>query len=73
LAYTEKYRSPSELMADESLSRDEKIEMLEQWRDDKEALMRAADDGMGGDFRSDFLREIVNALTSLNEDSPPAQ
>ena len=71
MACTGKYKTPTELMSDESLSRDEKIEMLEQWREDKEALMRASDEGMQGDFRSDFLTKIQNALTSLKEGSPP--
>ncbi|MCC7334263.1 MAG: hypothetical protein IT422_04180 [Pirellulaceae bacterium] len=59
-------------MSDESLSRDEKVEMLEQWREDKEALMRASDEGMDGDFRSDFLSKIENALISLKEGTPPS-
>lgn len=72
MAYTGKYRTPSELMSDESLSRDEKVEMHEQWREDKEALMRASDEGMDGDFRSDFLSKIENALISLKEGTPPS-
>lgn len=70
MAYTGKYETPTELLNDDSLNRAEKIEMLEQWRDDKEALMRAADEGMEGDFRADFLKQIEKALTSLkNENS----
>ena len=72
MAYTGKYKSPTELMNDECLNRDEKIEMLEQWSHDKEALMRAADEGMGGDFRADFLKKIENALALLKE-KPPKQ
>ncbi len=71
MAYTGKYETPTELMSDESLSHDEKVEMLKQWREDKEALMRASDEGMHGDFRSDFLSKIENALISLQESSPP--
>lgn len=70
MAYTGKYKTPTELLSDDSLSRDAKVEMLEQWREDKEALMRASDEGMQGDFRSDFLSKIENALTSLKKDSP---
>ncbi len=70
MAYTGKYKTPTELMGDEGLSREEKIGMLEQWSDDKEALMRAADEGMGGDFRADFLKNIEKALASLKEGSP---
>lgn len=70
MAYTGKYKTPTELMLDNTLSRAEKIEMLEQWRDDKEALMRASDESMPGHVRSDFLRKIENALTSLQDDAP---
>ncbi len=67
MAYTGKYKTPMELLHDNSLSDDAKVEMLEQWRDDKEAIMRAADEGMEGDFRADFLKKIENALISLQE------
>lgn len=69
MAYTGKYKTPMELMDDEGLSRDEKIEMLAQWRDDKEAIMRAAGEGMSGETRADFLKQIEKALSSLNERS----
>ena len=52
-------------MGDESLSVAEKIEMLSQWREDKEALMRASDEGMHGRFRPDVLSQIEDALYSL--------
>lgn len=31
--------------------------------------MRASEEGMHGDFRSDLLRQIETALTSLQENS----
>lgn len=69
LAYHGKYETPSDLLNDADLSQDEKIEMLESWRDDKEAYMRASEDGMQGADRSEFLRVIENALISLREGS----
>ena len=72
MAYTGKYRTPKELLSDDSLSHDEKVGMLELWRHHTEALMRAADEGMHRDFRTDLLSEIQNALTSLEEGSPPS-
>lgn len=69
MAYHGKYRTPTELLLDEHLSRDEKIEMLEQWRNDKKALMRASEEGMHGDDRSDVLREVKQALASLKASS----
>lgn len=67
LAYSGNYTSPQELVLDEDLSVQEKIEMLEQWRDDKEALLRASDDGMPGNARPGLLREITKALIALQE------
>lgn len=71
MAYHGKYSSPSDLLHDESLSHHKKVEMLSSWRDDKEALMRASEEGMQGDVRSDLLRQIENAL-SLLQDNPVA-
>lgn len=68
MAYHGKYETPDDLLRDESLSVDEKIEMLESWRDDKEAYMRASDEGVQGASRSELLRLIENALISLRED-----
>lgn len=70
MPYHGKYKSPMELLLDESLSHDEKIQMLEQWRDDKKAILRASEEGMHGDNKSEILRKIKNALISLKERSP---
>lgn len=69
MAYHGKYETPAELLQDDSLSRDEKIEMLESWRDDKEAYMRASEEGMPGPSRANLLRTIEQALLSLREDA----
>lgn len=55
-------------MDDENLSHQEKVDMLESWRDDKEALMRASGEGMRGDVKAELLRQIENALNSLQDD-----
>lgn len=67
MGYFGKYDTPADLLADESLKTDEKIELLESWRDDKEAYMRASSEGMQGPSRSEALRLIENALISLRE------
>ena len=69
MAYHGLYRTPKDLLQDESLARDEKIEMLESWKDDKEAYMRASDEGMGGNGGADLLREIERALLTLKSDT----
>ncbi|HNP34876.1 MAG TPA: hypothetical protein PKK10_03385 [Woeseiaceae bacterium] len=72
MAYHGKYDSPADVLRDESLSHREKIAMLESWRDDKEAYMRASEEGMQGDDRSDLLQLIEKALSTLQE-NPAAQ
>lgn len=69
MPYKNSYESPTELINDQDLSNAEKVKMLESWRDDKEALMRASEEGMGGEVRSEFLREIEVALTTLQTGS----
>ncbi|SEK45456.1 hypothetical protein SAMN05421666_1370 [Roseovarius nanhaiticus] len=68
MAYFEKYETPADLLRDDSLSRDRKIRMLEQWRDDKKDYMRATDEGMEGVDRSELLSQIKLALVKLQDD-----
>lgn len=65
LAYFGKYDSPSEVVDDQALTQTEKVELLQSWRNDKEAYMRASDEGMPGPDRADILRKIENALLAL--------
>lgn len=65
MAYHGKYEKPSEILHDESLSREEKVRLLELWRDDKKAYMRATEEGMEGEDRAVLLKEIKLALASL--------
>jgi len=70
MTYHGKYDSPAELLRDESLSYHEKIKLLESWRDDKDAYLRASDEGMPGNVQSDLLRQIEEALSTLQENPP---
>ena len=67
MPYLGKYTSPSDLMDDQSLSQTEKIRMLEQWRDDKKALLRASEEGMEGDDPAEILSKIKNYLNFLKD------
>lgn len=67
MAYQGKYETPADVLRDEDLSQQEKAEMLERWRDDKHAYMRASEEGMQGEDRSELLRQIKKALHSLKE------
>lgn len=62
----DKYDSPTELLADTSLTQDKKIELLEAWCADEEALIRASDEGLDGGERPD-LRHIQLALETARE------
>ncbi|WP_417477430.1 hypothetical protein [Maricaulis sp.] len=68
MAYFGKYETPAELLSDESLNKEKKIEMLEQWREDEMALKRAAEEGMHGGVRAE-LKKVQKALTSLRDTS----
>ena len=68
MAYSGKYETPTELLLDESLSRDEKVKMLKQWHEDEKDLLLASSEGMEGDDRPDILKAVKKALLSLDED-----
>ncbi len=69
MAYYDKYKSPADLMLDQSLSDGEKNNLLEQWRYDEENLLRATEEGMLGNGRQNILRQVNKALLSLNKTS----
>lgn len=68
MAYFGKYEAPDDIVRDDTLDRDEKIRMLEDWRDDKKDYMRASDEGMEGEDRTEVLRQIKKALATLQDD-----
>lgn len=68
MGYFGKYETPDDLLADQDLDTGEKIELLESWRSDKRAYMRAAGEGMQGPNRSEMLRMINKALAALRDE-----
>ncbi|WP_424137564.1 hypothetical protein [Roseomonas chloroacetimidivorans] len=66
MPYFGNYETPKDVLLDKSLSTEEKVEVLEQWREDKEALARASSEGMVGDDRAHILKAIEDAITSLS-------
>ena len=69
LAYHGKYGAPADILRDDDLNRDEKVRLLQQWRDDKKSYMRASEEGMPGEDRAELLNQIKDALLSLQENS----
>lgn len=63
----DKYGSPATLVADEILSDKEKVRLLEIWRDDEEALARAAAEGLDGG-KDNHLADVLKALMKLKSD-----
>lgn len=69
MAYAGKYESPEDLLRDSSLSHDEKVQMLTQWRNDERDLIRASGEGMQNDEYPNILKQVKKALISLQESS----
>ena len=59
------YHHPDEVLAGKSLTREQKIEILLEWRYDAIRLQQSADENMAGGER-DMLREVSNALLQLD-------
>jgi len=60
----EKYDNPNALVADNSLSDAKKKELLIQWIEDEEALVRGSAEGMGGG-EENHLKTAQTALMKL--------
>ncbi|WP_416876979.1 hypothetical protein [Litorimonas sp.] len=60
----EKYDNPEALVADESLSDAKKKELLTQWIEDEEALVRGSAEGMDGG-EENHLKSAQTALMKL--------
>ena len=60
------YRDPKTLFEDETLSADEKIEILQEWEFDMRDMMVADEENMGGSDVSETYREIHKYLRELD-------
>lgn len=61
------FKSPSQVIKDHNLSRDQKIEILRRWEYDARELDVAEEESMIG-TNNNILDEILNALRELNAD-----
>lgn len=64
---TNVYRYPKDLLEDESLSLDEKLKILQQWKVDAYELMIAEEENMGGDGPT-MLSRVTRAIGILKGD-----
>lgn len=60
----EKYDNPEALVADDSLSKSKKIELLTEWVEDEEALVRGSAEGMDGG-EENHLKSAQTALMKM--------
>jgi hypothetical protein len=65
----ERYESPGAVLADATLSRDQKRLLLEAWRQDAELMSQAEAENMGGG-KQPRLREVKLALNELDKLPP---
>lgn len=63
------FDKPSSLVDNMEFSREQKIEILRQWKDDVLQRIVAEEEAMpGSSDNSDRLKEVSNALLSLEQD-----
>lgn len=62
------YRAPSDVLVDERLSRDDRLEVLKAWEQDATRLADAVSEGMGGG-EPNMLREVMMARLALENAS----
>ena len=72
------FRGPEDVLEQEELSREQKIEILRRWKFDALQLQVAEEENMGSEQPSDILDRVLQALHALNagpnlEDSPPTK
>ena len=58
------YHSPADILEDEMLTRDTMLSLLRRWKEDENALHRAAAEGLNGGKRS-RLRSVQKAIDEL--------
>lgn len=69
--YKGKFSSPEQVANEESLSREEKLNILKRWEYDARELSVASDEGMTGATGSNMLGEIHAALARLGATTDP--
>lgn len=67
----EKFESPKAIVESSTLTVDEKYSLLTQWREDEEALIRSASEGLEGG-EANNLKGVQKALETLKKVNPKA-
>ncbi len=58
------YHAPAEVLQDENLTDEQRLQILQQWEHDERELDVAQEEGMGGG-ESSILDDILNAMNEL--------
>lgn len=61
------FKKPLDVLGNESLSKQQKIEVLKRWKHDALELETADDENMSTNGRRDIMDEVVEALRLLEE------
>lgn len=61
------YETPKDVVADDTWTSDQKREILQAWKLNEEALLRASNEGMDGGERP-HLQSVVDELEKLKTD-----
>lgn len=72
------YHSPQDVVGDDRLTREQKIEILRRWEYDEAEVRVAEEEGMPGGSNGELLQQIVKALDGLAggvdlEHTPPTK
>lgn len=64
------FASPEQVLNNNELDREQKIQILRRWDDDARLLLTAQSEGMkSGDSGSDVLKQVQSALASLGAEA----
>lgn len=66
---SERYAHPEEILHDQSLTKDQKVEMLKEWEQDLRQLMVASEENMAGTVTgqpAESLQAVSEALSKLD-------
>jgi len=62
---SETYKTPQDVLKDDTLTKEQKIEILKQWAYDARLLAVAEEENMRGDSSSTMLSRVHQALLEL--------
>lgn len=64
------FTSPEQVLSNDELDREQKIQILRRWDDDARQLLRAQSEGMqSNDSGSGVLKQVQSALESLGAEA----